>query len=274
MIEIVEGCVDVKWAAINPGATVYVGSLLSMDQSALASIEGVIVRPVGAGVSNTTNKDAPLGVCIGTNRREPVFSSTYLADYITDEGTTGVRSSTTDYVGVEGPYGKGSKMAMAQVAMIGPGTILKAPLRGAAIGTLLTVGTSSAGNANGLTVTTGALQDSAPVAGLSTIYCRSGLNAGQYRITSDTSATVHTWVREMLKTTATTGETYVKVPLRPFGTSYVTFGDGTACSFIDCTKTSATHYDVIHVLELNLEEAGKEFVKFRFDGDAFCTARA
>lgn len=273
MIEIVEGCVDVKWMPLNPSATIYMGSLVSLDQSANATSEGVITRPKGVGVSNTTNVDRPLGIAIGHNRRNPVFSSTYLADYITDEGVTGIRSSTTEYVGVEGPWPKGGKQAMVQVAIIGPGTVLKAPIRNAAIGTAITELTSASGNANGLTVTTDAC-DFTPVAGLASIYCRSGVNAGQYRVTDDTSTTVAAWDREMLATTATVGEKYVRVPLRPIGVSYVTFGDSTDASFIDAAVSPATNYDIIHVLELNLEESGKEYVKFMFDGDAFCTNRA
>jgi hypothetical protein len=272
-ITIVEGCVDVKWVPINPSATIYTGSIVTFDQSALATSEGCVVRGAAVGVSNTTNKDTPFGVVLGNNLRNPIFSSTYNASYITDEGVTGIRSSTTEYVNVEGPWPKGGKQAMVQVGIIGPGTVLKAPIRNAAIGTAISLLTSTAGNANGLTVTTNAC-DFTPVAGLGTIYSRTGVNAGQYRVTDDTSATIAAWDREMLNTTATAGETYVRVPLRPMGTSYVIIGDGTVASFIDASASPATNYDIIHVLELNLEEAGNEFVKFRFDNDAFCTNRA
>jgi len=273
MITIVSGCVDRKWVPINPAATIYTGSLVSFDTSALATSEGCVVRPVAVGASNTTNKDVPFGVVLGNNLRYPLFSSTYQATYITDPGATGIRTNTAEYVNLEGPWPQGGKQAMVEVGIIGPETVLKAPLRLGAIGTLLTTLTSTAGNANGLTVTTNSCGFT-PVAGLGTIYCRTGLNAGQYRVTDDTSATVATWDREMLATTATTGETYVRVPLRPMGTSYVLIGDGTVASFVDASATAGTNYDIIHVLELNLEESGNEFVKFRFDGDAFCTARA
>jgi len=273
MIELVEGCVDVKWFPLNPSATIYMGSLVSFDYSAMATSEGILVRGTATGANNTTNKDRPLGVAIGHNLRYPVYSSTYLAEYITDEGVTGLRTSTVDYVGVEGPHPKGGKQAMVQVAIIGPGTVLKAPIRNAAIGTNISVLTSTAGNANGLTVTTGAADYTPTTAGRSTIYCRTGLNAGQYRVCDDTSATVHAWDRQMLSSTATTGETYVKVPLR-YGASHALFGDGTVCSFINGANDPETNYDIIHVLELNLETAGREFAKFVFDGDAFATTRA
>lgn len=271
MITILDGCIQKVWMPIKPGATVYTGSLVSVDQSALD--EGVVVRPTAVGVSGTTSKDRPLGVVLGNNLREPVFSSTYNATYITDEGATGIRTSTTDYVGVEGEYVKGTKQAFVEVGIIGPWTRLRAPIRNNAIGTAITELTSTAGNANGLTVTTDAC-DFTPVANLGTIYARSGVNAGQYRQTDDTSTTVATWDREMLNTTAATGEKYVRVPIRQRGVSYVTIGDGTVASYIDASISPVTNYDIIHVVGLNLESQGEEFCDFFLDADAFCTNRA
>lgn len=259
------------WAPIKPGATVYVGSLVSIDQSALD--EGFVVRPTGVGVSNTTNKDRPFGVCIGTNRRTPVYSATYQAEYITDAGATGIRTDTTEYIMPEGPWSAGEGRAMIKIAVITPSTILRMPIRNNAIGTAISTLTSTAGNANGLTVTTGAC-DFTPVANLCSIYARTGVNAGTYRITDDTSTTVATWDVHMKNTTATAGDTYVRVPLRTNGVSYVTIGDGTVASFIDASVSPATNYDIIHVLNLNLAEAGGEYVDFMFDADAFCTNRA
>ena len=266
MISILDGCVQTVWMPIKPAATIYVGSLVCVDMSALD--EGVVVREQADGVANITNKDRPLGVCVGTNRREPVFSSTYLAEYITDEGVTGLRTSTTDYVGVEGSWAKGGKQAMVQVALIGPQTVLRAPIRNDSIATAISELTSSAGNANGLTVTTGAC-DFTPVADLATIYCRAGLNAGQYRITDTTSTTVHAWDRQMLSTTETVGETYVMAPVRHHGISYVRFGDDTVASYINASETQATNYDIIHVINLNLEVAGREYCDFMMDTTMF-----
>ena len=267
MITILEGCVQVVWMPIKPAATIYMGSLVSDDMSDIAATEGIIVRPVAQGVANITNKDRPLGVAIGHNLRTPKFSATYLAEYITDEGATGLRTSTTEYVGLEGVWPKGGKQAMVQVALIGPNTVLRAPIRNAAIGTAPTSLTSTTGS-DGLGVTTDAAEV-AGTAGLSTIYCRAGLNAGQYRITDDASATVHTWDRHMLQTNATAGETYVKVPIRSAGMSYVTFGDGTVASFIDSNVASATNYDIIHVIKLDLSEAGNEHCDFMMDTTMF-----
>lgn len=271
MIQIVDGGLQKVWMPIKPAATIYVGSIVCVDQSALD--EGVVVREQADGVSNTTNKDRPLGVVVGTNNKNPLWSSTYLAEYITDPGATGVRANAAEQVGVEGPWAKGDKCAMVEVHLISPFTLLRAPIRNNAIGTAISLLTSTAGNANGLTVTTGAC-DFTPVADLCSIYCRSGQNAGLYRVTDDTSTTVAAWDVEMLKTTATVGETYVRVPLRTNGVSYVRLGDDTVCSYINASETPATHYDIIHVVRLDLSVAGHEYAEFFFDADAFCTARA
>jgi hypothetical protein len=271
MISVVGGGLQKVWMPMKPGVTIYVGSLVCIDFSALD--EGVMVRPVAAGASNTTNKDRPLGIVVGTNRRTPVWSSTYNAEYITDAGATGVRADTTEYVGVEGPWAKGNNLAMVEVQLICETTVLHAPIRNNAIGTAITEVVSASGNANGLTVTTDAT-DFTPVANVCTIYARSGVNAGQYRVTNDTSTTVAAWDRQMLKTTAAVGEKYVRVPIRPIGVSYVTIGDGTVASYVDGSVTPATHYDIIHVHRLDLSEPGLEYVEFTFDADNFCQARA
>jgi hypothetical protein len=54
----------------------------------------------------------------------------------------------------------------------------------------------------------------------------------------------------------------------------VTIGDSTVASFIDVSAAPKTNYDIIHVTDLNLKNAGEEYVEFMFDSDAFCTARA
>ncbi len=267
MITVVHGSPQTIWCRIKPAATIYVGSLVGVDSSAYATDEGLIVRPVAAGVANTTNEDRPFGVCVGTNLRTPNFDSTYLAEKITDPGVTGVRSDSAEYVLTEGTGSK-NNIAEVEVAIITPSTVLRAPIRNNAIGTAITLLTSTAGNANGLTVTTNA-NDIAGIAGRGSIYCRTGLNAGQYRWTDDTSSTVHAWDREMLASTANTGETYVKVGYNTYGEAWAVIGDGTVASFLDAGTAHSTAYDIIWILRLDLSEAGNEYAEFMFDGTAF-----
>ena len=273
-ISVVHGSPQTIWAPVNPAATVYVGSLVCLDYSALATSEGVVVRPVAAGASGVTSiGDVPIGVVIGTNNRVPTYSATYKQEYITSEAAAGPHTPVTGkYFGVEGPWNKSENMAFVKIAVINACSVLRAPICNGSIGTAPSLLTATAGDASGLTVTTNAANFT-PVAGKGTIYCRTGLNRGEYRVTDDTSTTVAAWDHAMSSDTAV-GDTFVRVPLRTIGTSYVTIGDGTVASFIDCAKTPATDYDIIHVLRLDLSEAGKEYAEFTFDGDVFASARA
>jgi len=260
------------WVTIKPSATIYVGSIVCIDQSGLD--EGVICRGVADGAADTSNKDRPFGVCIGTNNYTPSYDSTYKTEKITAGAAAAPHTNTTDYRNVEGPWSKGDSgsRAMVKVELITPSTVLRAPIFNAAVGTAPSLLTATAGAANGLSATTNGC-DFTPVANLCTIYCRSGSNAGVYRITDDTTTTAPAWDVAMPYDTAV-GDTFVRVPIRHFGTSYVRIGDDTCASFIDCSQTPATNYDIIHVVRLDLSEAGSEFVDFMFDGDHFCTARA
>jgi len=271
MISVVHGSPQTVWVPVAVGATVYVGSIVCLDLSALATSEGFVVREQADGAADTTNKDRPFGVVIGTNRKNPVYSSTYNAEYITDEGATGPATSTVDYVGVEGQWAKGEKRAMVQVALITPSTVLRAPIFNNAVGTAPSLLTSTSSGSK-VTMTTNAC-DFTPVAGLGTIYFRTGGNANIYRTTDDTSTTVCAYDINTPANSAV-GDTAVRVPLRPMGTSYVRIGDDTVASYINCSETPATDYDIIHVVRLDLSTAGSEYAEFMFDGDHFCTTRA
>lgn len=247
---------------MKDSATIYVGSLVSIDQS--APTEGIEIMPVAAGASNTTNRDVPLGVVIGTNLATPLYSSTYLTEYITDASP---HDTTADLQGVEGPFAKGDKTHMCKVQLIDPTTVLRAPIRNAAIATAPTVVTATNTSTDGLGITTGAT-DVAPVAVWSTIYCRSGANAGAYRVIDTTSTTVHAWDKAMVSDIAI-GDTFViAVGLRPVGPSkaYISAeGD-----YIDCAAALTTNYLFIDVVRLDLSVAGDEYVEFRFNIDNFC----
>jgi hypothetical protein len=270
------GTPDTIWVTIKPGATIYIGSIVCLDFDQLAADEGVIVRGVADGAADTTNKDRPLGIAVGHNRVNPLFSSTYQCEYITDEGVAGPATTTTEYhMPLESAGSKGRdgfKRAMVQIELITPNTILRAPIRNGAIGTAPSLLTSTSSGSK-VTMTTNSCDFTTPVEGLGTIYFRTGGNAGLYRLTDDTSATVCTWDVQTVADTAV-GDTAVRVPLRPFGQSYVRIGDDTVASFIDCGSDPSTNYDIIHVKELNLEVANEEYVDFMFDLDHFCQVRA
>lgn len=258
------------WLPVLAGETIYTGQIVSNDASAL--VEGVQYLPQAVGASNTTNKDIPLGVVIGNNNVSGniAYSSTYKAEYITAAAAGSAYNSTTQYQGVEGPWAKGDPIAMVQVALIDPCTVLRAPLYNAAVGTAPTeVVVSTGSGTDGLGCTTSAT-DVASVATLGTIYARSGKNAGIYRTLTSASTTTHTWLQAMPKDMEI-GDKAVIVPLRPYGISYVQITMGL---YVDVSQAAATNYFTIDVIRLDLRDAGNEYVEFRFNADNFCAARA
>lgn len=269
MITVAHGSPYSVWVPVKPSATVYVGSIVCIDSSALD--EGVVVREQADGAANTTNKDVPLGTVIGTNLRRPLFNATYKAEYVTDSGPTAPHTSTIEYVHMEGPWSKSERREMVKIALIDPATYLRAPIYNNAVGTAPTILTATAGDTDGKQVTTNACEFT-PVANLCTIYCRTGENIGIYRVTDDTSTTTAEWDVYMNKDT-TIGDTFVRATMRPLGISYVRLGDNTVCSYINNSETAASDYDVIHVTRLDLSTAGNEYAEFRFDGDHFATKR-
>lgn len=269
-ISVVHGSPQSIWVPVEAAATVYVGGLVAVNTS--APTEGVTVLPDAAGVFNETNCDAPYGVCIGTNRKNPLYSSTYLTEYITCPGATDPHDGASiEYVGVEGPWAKGDPVAMVKVAVINPMAVLRAPLRSGGIGTAPTVVTSTNTSADGLGITTDAIDFTPDGNSIATIYCRSGANAGAYRILdSSASDTVHTWDRAMRNDIAI-GATFVAAPVRTHGMSTVMF-DATTAMFIDVDDNpvlAGTDRWGINVLRLDLSVAGNEYVEFCFEAGHF-----
>jgi len=258
------------WVPVKESTSIYVGGLVCTGINAID--EGVIVLPDSTGVSDVSAHNVILGVVIGTNRKEPLFNTTELAEYITAPVAADPHDGASiDYVGVEGPWSKGEGVPMVKVALITSSTVLKANLWATDAGTPLVVMTATAADTNGTAVTTNA-GDFTNVANLGTIYARSGANAGCYRqrTDADTGASSATWDWAMPKDIAA-GDTFVSVPVRCFGWSTVTF-DHTTASWIDCDDEAvlngASTY-AINVVRLDLREAGKEFVEFMFQPQHF-----
>ena len=259
------------WVPVLAGQTIYTGSLVSVDVA--APLEGVMPLQVAVGASNTTNKDIPLGVVVGNNNisANNVFSTTYKTDYITAAAAGAAYNSTTQYQGVEGPWAKGDPIAMVKVAVIDPCTILRGSLFNAAVGTAPTEATVTVGSGTDGIGCTSTAVEVASVANLATLYARSGKNRGTYRTLTSASTTAHVWLQAMYKDMEI-GDKIVVVGLRPWGPClcYIHVSG----LYIDTSATAATNTWCIHVVRLDLSEAGKEYVEFRFDTDHFCAVRA
>lgn len=249
--------------------TLYVGQLVQMHTG---SYNGVAPIAAASGVGDTSTLSTIFGVVTGTNDLSPTYDSTY-GQYITAVQSVAAQAARRN-VGVEGMHGKGDSAPMVQVAILDATTVLRANLYNGTVGTAPTVVTATAVNATaGLGMTTGST-DVATVANMCTTYCRSGANEGIYRINKSASATVHTYDHYWPRTLAI-GDTFVIVPVRQ-GVSYVqvTSTAGYIGMGFDVSATPATNYYIINVLELDLREAGKESVLFRFHPCHFDKVRA
>lgn len=248
------------WAPLINTDTLYVGQLI------ISGNEGVAPLAAATGAGDTTGKQVPRGVVIGTNKKTPVFDATYNTESITYAAASSAGSE--DYVGVEGPWAKNDRLAMVEYLPITAQTVLRAPLYTDTIGTAPTVGTLS-GTPTTTAATSSAVEE-AGVASLSTMYIRSGGVAGSYRVTDDTSTTALTWDAE-LNAAPVSGDTVVRVNLRPEGTCRMQIG--TEALFVDTGATVTTNYFLIDVLRLDLSDAGREYVEFRFHPCHFDSVR-
>lgn len=265
--EVVQGSPVELWVQIVDSDTLYAGQIVECQAD-----EGAAPIGAAAGAADTTGKVIPYGVVLGFNLYNEAFDSTYKGNTGTDATPHG---STTEFVMHEGPFIRGDRVLLANIALITPETILKGPIYNGAYGTAPTVGIVTTGSAGGTQATgTSVLCDVAGVADLGTVYFRSGANQGAYRVTDDTDdgTTAITWDKPTTYDVAV-GDTLVRINgLRPNGPSYAQFD--TESTYIDCAEALTTNYYVIDVIKLDLREAGKEHVLFKFNADHFALKRA
>jgi len=256
-----------KWCLVNGSETLRVGQLVK------AGGDGVLNLGQASGAADTTNKAVPYGVVVATNLATSVLDTTYNSNYITQGDTHVGTGGKGDFRGVEGRWPKGDNAGMVQVMLIGPETVLKGRIFNGSYGTAITEGTVTTGSTTGAGFTcSGGLSDaSTPVADLGTVYCRAGGNAGVYRITTDTSATVKT-VGLNFPYDIAVGDTFVNVQMRKEGLSYVQ--TDAEAMFFDASANPSTNYWVINVIDLDLSTSGEEVVYFTFSGVHFDPARA
>jgi hypothetical protein len=266
---VVEHPLRTIWAPVDYNSTtLYVGQLVV--SGATASTYGAVKAWNPAGAGDTTADQVPFGVVVGTNNKEPLFSSTYNAEYI-----TGVQSQANllarKYFGQEGMYGKNDPQAMVQVAVLGVDTVLKGRIFNTSYGTSISYVTVSTGSTTGAGFTSDAANHT-PVAANATVYCRTGANKGLYRVTYDTSSTVRT-VYHYFPYDIAVGDTFKAVNISTLGTCKMM--TDTSGTFIDnAAAVGTTNWIWIDVLDLNLETDGQEYAIFRINPLQFLSVRA
>jgi hypothetical protein len=261
-----------SWVPILAGQVAYVGQIVAVDSA--TPLEGVRPLPIAAQDNNYTNMDIPMGIVIGFNANacDAVFSSAKGVQQMTGTAVGSSYHSTSHFRGVEGPWSRGDKIAMAHIHHIDPSTVIRGDLFDTTYGVappevLVTTGCGG----DGIGCTTGASTVDT-IINWSTIYMRSGENLGIYRTLTTASSTVHAWLQGMPQTINIGDKAYVLNGLRPYGAARCQF-DATA-TFIDTNAALTADYHLIHVRRLDLSVPGKEYVEFRFDASAFSAWRA
>jgi hypothetical protein len=171
-------------------------------------------------------------------------------------------------------YSKGDPQILLQITEILPTTVLRGPIYNAAYGTAPTLLTATTAMTDGgVTAFTTNACDFTNVLNMGTIYCRSGANSGLYRVSLDVSTTA-CQVTTAFPYNGAIGDTFVRVPWKQGSSTMQIRGLGLYC---DCHSNPViAGTDLFHVIiyQLNLAEAGKEYVDFRFGADHFCLYRA
>lgn len=272
MFKVVEGGGRTFWASTNGSSTYYVGQLVAIVQASKAVAVGGTCVPlaVPAGEADTTNFQVIYGIVSGTNNRTPVSNST--GEYITGL-TTQATQLAREWALQEGMYSKGDPQPLILVTEVNETTMIEGPIYDTTYKTAVAVNTVSASTDTDGMVSANVTIDAAtftPVANRATIYCRSGANAGLYRVTASTSTTAPQ-VTVAFPYDIAVGDTFMYVPYKQgFNRAYIA-GPGL---FLDANDGGATNNFHIFIYNLNLSEAGKERAQFRFSSVHFDSNRA
>lgn len=255
----------------------YVGELIAVRASGLNKLgyaygwNDHLHRNTGRSVARTATastavNNVPYGVVIGTNRKTPVFSTTYNAEYV--DYVNPCSAGTDDFVLVGGPWAHSDRRAMVKVALITAETVLRAPLYSSTntmtVPTVYTITASTSGR----TITSAATIGTHPYQ--SSIFFRSGRAAGTYRDVSTTTTTVNQFREHLRGSTAANalvGDTFVKASCPTFGKGRATIP--TRPLFFTANAANTTNWFGIDVIKLDLSVAGQEYVEFRFDSALF-----
>ena len=254
------------WVAVSETAEVFAGSLVQWD----TDTAGVEVLGVASGAFDASNDSVIAGLVVGTSNEVKVFEDgTTVGGTFRGQEITGVVSQANllarTQIGNAGMYRKGEKMALVQIAVLDATTRLRARVYNATYGTaltLLTVTTASTDGGVANTYITNA-SDLASVANFSTIFCRSGANAGLYRVLSSTSTTTH--LNDVgFPFTIAIDDTFVMVPQRQ---GYSRIQVDAQSTFIN--GAAITAYYGAFIDKMDLRVAGEESIEFRFPANHF-----
>lgn len=270
---VVQGQPDLKmvWRNIDTAATstLYVGQL-EKTFSATGAINGAAPLAQASGLADNSGGQIIDGIVIGFNTypMAETFDSIYGQSMVYE--ATAAAQLAVPKMGNEGMDVKGDPGAKTLCALLNSASVIEGPICSTTPGTNIPVLTAT-GTPSTTAITVNACQFTPTTANLSTTYCRTGINAGIYRVNADTSTTSMTFTEAWPKTPAA-GDTFVRVPLHK-GTcmAQINGTSGIIGVAIDGAAAPATNYFLINVHSLHLGTAGKEKVVFSFNPIHFAT---
>ena len=252
-----KGKANLVWMTVDATDTLYRGQLVE------GGSDGVLPLGAATGANDTTGNAQIIGIVVGDNNKTPLYDSTYKTHYITGVATQALLAARETILHQGEGRPKGDKRAMVLVDVIDCNTWIYGPIFVSAYGTAPSLLTATAASADGgVTAPTTNACDFTPVADLCTIYCRTGANAGQSRVTTDASTTGPTVTHAFMEDIAI-GDTFVRVPM-VIGRSYMQT-EATESMYINGAHQPVTDYWLVTCIKLGLEEAGKEHAIFRFN---------
>lgn len=242
--DLISGAMPVK-RTFQAGADMWSGTLAAID---VATTTGGYVKncPVAAAGPDTATRI--LGICTGV-KTSPVYTSLY-GDKTTYD-TTQATLVANDPVGP----------ALAEVTLITPTTLIKAPIWLTTPGTAPLCLAATTAVTDGLTFVTSGF--AAAVDAFSTAYCRTGANRGQYRKVDGTGTTTQAFVIPWTYDVAI-GDEFVVVNMVE-GMAHVDLV-GTYLNGLEGAAALSNYYKV-YIHELNLETAGQEYAVFTIASD-------
>ncbi len=240
--------------------------------------DGVANIGTASGVFDTSTEVRIAGVVRGenTDAATAVLEDGTVVSGFSGRKVTGVVTQAAQIarkvLGNKGMYKKADPQVLLFLDPIRHDTRIEASIFNAAFGTAPSVLTADAISADGLTIAhTATAADFTPAAThLSTIFCRSGVNAGLYRVCTDTSTTTTT-VRRAFPFDIAIGDTFVKVNIRPGFSRMQTDSEGL---YIDTGADLSANYWGIDVEYLDLRNAGQEKAIFTWNVIHFLANRA
>jgi hypothetical protein len=224
------------------GVDLYQGQLAAAD---ISKTTGGYIKPAPVAAANPDTATRILGIVTGV-----VTSPTYTASYY--KGDVATYDTSLASLLANDPVGP----AMAEVCLITPTTLIKAPLYHTTPGVALHCLAATTAVSVGTTFVTSGFD--AAVDGYSTAYCRTGTNAGQYRKVDGTGTTTQTFVIPWHNGVAVGDEFVVANVVE--GNGHIDLL-GTYLNGIDGTAALSNYY-CAYVHEVNLKESGKEYIVF------------